>query len=201
MSLYVLNSKMKAAIICLQIDHVFDHLQLADLLKQLFCTVQHSSIYFHPRSVFCVSFTHPPTYIHHPASCLRWRWHQNFDQGKNSFSVSHMHCMLWSSEFSPLSPAPERSPSRCPAEIPLRKCLRVIVRDECLSLCGGGVRGLYFLPTVSDFFLLKAEALVFQDLSSSICSQCVTLTFLFFFWSRMLQGLACSPECAVLEAS
>ncbi len=59
MSFYVLNSEIKAAIICLQIDHVFDHLQLADLLKQLFCSVKHSSICFYPRSVFC--FIHPPT--------------------------------------------------------------------------------------------------------------------------------------------
>lgn len=150
---------MKAAIICLQIDHVFDHLQLADLLQQLFCSVKHSSICFYPRSVFC--FIRPPTI--HPSK-----------KQKIIFCFSHARVF---------SPVPEKSPSRCPAEIPLRKCLRVIVRDECLSLCGGGVHGLYFLPTVgvSDFFLLKAEALVFQDLSSSICSQCVTLTFRFFF--------------------
>lgn len=66
---------------------------------------------------------------------------------------------------------------------------------------GRGKRELYFLPTVgvSDFVLLKAEALIFQDLSSSICSHCVTLTCFFPLLFSEVECVRGSPVCRNVE--
>lgn len=146
----------------------------------------------YPHSVFCAF--HSPRQPAVEVTPKLW-------SGKN-FCFSHALRVL-----SP-SPLPQKGlnpgvQQRYPSE----SVWRVIVRDECLSLCGGVEEksvNCIFCP------LLASVTLSCSKLRRWFSRTCllqfvlnVSLWRVFFspfFWSRMRQGLDCLPECGVLEA-